>query len=173
MAGRTKPPRRHELGSVTSNALERAIKASRRLAAEDVAMMISTANQALRGLLLGQADAGDHWRGLADTANVAETLAQMGLGGGPDADLTIRQAQEALAWMMQERLERGTWALRADERAEVSERLTWLVSVHAVQMQHCSYGEFERAWHRTHERVRQARAGNAPRGALVVEGQIA
>lgn len=172
MSGRTKPHRRIAR-VVTSNALERAINAARRLSAEDVAMMISTANRALQALLLAQADAGEHWRSLADLANVAETLAGMGVGGGPDAQLVIRHAQEALAWLMQERRDRGTWALRADERAEVSDRLTWLVSVHAVQMQHCSYGEFERAWKQTYERVRQARAGNAPADAVVVEGLIA
>lgn len=155
----------------STTALQQALRSVQRLSAADVAMMVTAMRTAVDGLLLGQR-AGEHWLSLADTANVAETLAGMGIGGGEEAARVVADAQEALAYAAQERRERGTWALRADERDELRTRLTWLCSVHAVQLSACSYGEFERAYRRTAERVRQARRGNVPRDAFVVEGVV-
>jgi hypothetical protein len=74
---------------------------------------------------------------------------------------------------MQERQARGTWALHASEREEVRGRLGWLISLHATQLQGCSYTLFERAYQATQQRVAQARAGNAAADAIVIEGEIA
>lgn len=109
-----------------------------------------------------------HWRSLADTANVAEQLSEIGIGSGPQAVLVIATAQTVLHDVHQRHRERGTWTLYAAEQ----DALRWLKSVHTVQLTHCSHGEFERAMDAAHNKVSQARAGNAPPGAVIVEGDL-
>jgi hypothetical protein len=155
-----------------ANALQRAMVSVSKINAEDVARQVTAMRVAIDGLLSGQ-NGSDCWRSMADAANVAESLTEIGIGAGDEALQVIAEAQEALAWIVQEYRERGTWALRADERDEIRRRLTWLSSVHATQLSHASYGEFERAYQATARRVQQARAGNAAKGAIVIEGVIA
>lgn len=154
------------------NAVDLTLTRVRRIDAADVRMQAGIMKAAIDGLLRAGRDAYQHWLSLADTANMAETLEAMNLGSGPDARRVIEEAQESLAELHQARQERGTWALAADERQLVADRLQMLRALHVVQLQACSYGEFQQALNRTAERVRQARAGNAPRGAIVVEGQL-
>lgn len=157
---------------IATNPVVAAMRRAARLTAADVNQQTAMLHVALEGLLRVDRDAPVHWASLADAANVAETLEGMGLGAGAEARTVIEMAQEALAWWHQERQERGTWALRADERLEVADRLSALCALHTIQLRHCSYGEFERAYQRTLERLRQARGGNAPKGAIVIEGQL-
>ena len=165
--------RRHKRQFVAdANALQRALVGVSKISAEDVARQVAAMRIAIDGLLAGH-NGSDCWRSMADAANVAESLAELGIGGGEEARQVIAEAQEALAWIVQERRERGTWALRADERDEIRRRLTWLASVHATQLSHASYSEFERAYQATARRVQQARAGNAAKGSIVIEGVIA
>jgi hypothetical protein len=42
-----------------------------------------------------------------------------------------------------------------------------------VQLDHCSLGEYDSAVRVTRRRIEQARAGNAPAGAILVEGAAA
>ncbi len=153
------------------NAMSRVLVGVSRINAADVQRQHIAMQTALDGLLSGH-DGLDCWRSLADACNMAETLAGMGLGSGDDARQVIADAQEALAYVMQERKARSTWALRADERDELRDRLQWLISVHLEQLRACSYAEFERAYRTTAERVQQARAGNGGRDVVVV-GEIA
>ena len=51
--------------------------------------------------------------------------------------------------------------------------LQWLVTLHHTQLQACSFAEFDAAFRATERRLSQYRAGNAPPGAIVVEGEIA
>lgn len=149
------------------NTLERAIKRAQKMSAADAKMQRELTAAALREFTAGtNCDA--NWRGLADAANMAETLSDIGIGSGPDADAVIDAAQRALAAVRQRSATRGTWTLYA---AEI-ESLTWLALLHDKQITECSYGEFERAFHLTTERIAQARAGNAPRGAIVVQGDM-
>ena len=159
-------------GAINVNQWQRTIRGAAKLLPADVQRQANIMASAIDTLLAGGAAAGAAWLDLADTANLAETLSANGLGRGQDADIVLRQAQEALAYLAQERASRGTWALRAEERVEVRLRLELLRDLHRVQLQACSYGEFERAYTATAERVRQARAGNAPADAVVVEGLI-
>lgn len=172
LSTRTHSQRRRAPRAVYADATQRAIAGAARLASADVSAQLAIVSRAIDGLLAGH-DAQRHWLDLADTANVAETLAHMGLGGGDQALQAIADAQEALAYCHQEHTSRRTWALRADERAEIRVRLEWLQAVHATQLGLCSYGEFCRAMDNTATRIAQARAGNAPSGALVIEGAIA
>ena len=154
------------------NAIAMAINGARRLSSDDVQRQVGIAQDAFERLLRG-APSSDDWRSLADTANMAETMVGLGLCAGAKARQVVADAQEALAYAQQERGERGTWALRAQEREEMRERLGWLIALHREQLAACSYSEFEQAYQRTCARIAQARAGNAPAGALVVEGELA
>lgn len=150
------------------NSIEIAINGARRLAAEDVdghhRLMVRVKNEFCCGH-----DCERHWLSLADACNMAETFASMGLGRGEDADAVIEHAQRALSDVHQRHEQRGTWTLYADE----IDALTWLVQLHRVQLAACSYSEFAHAIDLTEQRMRQARAGNAPAGAIVIVGQIA
>ena len=159
--------------SIYLNQVQRTMQGAAKLRPADVQRQTAIVASAIERLLAGSRDAGDAWRDLADSCNVAETLASLRIGGGKDAMLVIQSAQEALAYMAQEHAERGTWALRAEERIEIRMRLELLRDLHRTQLRECSYAEFERAFLLTVERLTQARAGNAPAGAIVIEGQIA
>jgi hypothetical protein len=156
-------PRRRAL-----NSIEIAINGARKLSAEDVAghyaLITRAKDEFARGI-----DCQRHWRSMADTANVAETFADMGLGSGDDADAVIQRAQQALHDVHQRHATRGTWTLYADE----IDALHWLVQLHHAQLGACSYSEFARAFDLTEQRMAQALAGNAPAGAIVIVGQIA
>jgi len=160
---RNSHPRRCALNSV-----QIAINGARKLSAEDVdghLLLITRAKDEFsRGV-----DCQRHWLSLADTANVAETFASMGLGRGDDADTVIQRAQQALHDVHERHATRNTWTLYADE----IDALAWLVQLHRVQLAACSYSEFAHALDVTEQRMRQARAGNAPAGAIVIVGQIA
>lgn len=145
------------------NAVQIAISRACRLSDADVARQMAIVHGAVHEFACGR-DCPRHWRDLADTANFAEALAELRIGAGPDADAVISAAQRALADVHQRHAARG-WTLYADEIAA----LQWLAQLHAVQLAACSYGEFDTAFRRVHERMAQARAGNAPRGALVLD----
>jgi hypothetical protein len=150
------------------NAVQMAINRARKLAPADVAGHVALITTALATFMRGT-DCAAHWRSLADTANVAETFAAMGICSGPDAQRVIEQAQAALYAVQMRHQQRGSWTLYAQE----VEELTWLNALHAHQLRECTYGEFERALQTTRHRVAGARAGNAPAGALVITGDIA
>jgi hypothetical protein len=139
------------------------------LSHEHVAMQRAIVERALDKFSKG-IDCAFHWNSLADTANVAQTLAGMRLGGGLQAEQVIESAQLALQAVKQRHARRGTWTLYADEL----DALTWLVRLHTTaQLPACSYGEFDDAFQATHRRLRQALAGNASPGAVVVVGDLA
>jgi len=155
-------------GHVAVNSVEIAINGARKLSQEDVDGQHRLLTRAAREFACGTQCAA-HWLSLADCANVAETLASMGLGSGDEADTVIQRAQQALHDVHQRHAQRGSWTLYADE----IDALHWLVQLHHVQLAACSFSEFARAMEQTENRLRQARAGNAPAGAVVIVGQIA
>ena len=165
--GRTAKPRKAHRPRALVNPLHRAMVGVQLLSTKDVAGQVHIARTALAELGRGH-DTATHWRSLADTANMAESLAAIGIGSGGDAQRVIHQAQRALADIHQRTRQRGTLALYAHE----VDALQWLISLHRVQLTACSYSEFDTAFNATRQRIAQARAGNAPRGAIVVQGEI-
>lgn len=160
--------RKYAAKPVYLNAVQIAIGRARPLALADVAGQRQLLQHALAQFSQG-IDCDRHWCSLADAANVAETLAGMGLGAGADADQFIQAGQQALHDVHVRHSTRGTWTLYPAEL----QALDWLVWLHCtVQMPACSHGEFSDALDRTRNRVQQALAGNAPRGALVIDGGI-
>jgi ethanolamine ammonia-lyase large subunit len=109
------------------------------------------------------------WCVMADALNMAEGLARIGIASDAASAERITAAQRVLADVHLRHTTRGTWTLHAAELQALDDGL-W---VHRVQLDHCSLREYERAKSDTVERMRQARAGNAPRGAIVIEGAIA
>jgi hypothetical protein len=164
----TKPRRPYKPGTVALNAVQIAINRVGKLNPQDARGQIQLARRALQEFSAGQHCA-DHWRSLADTANMAETLCELGIGSGRAAMGVIDAAQRALAAVMTRQRERQTWTLYPAEL----DALGWLISLHQTQLQECDYGEFDTAFRRTRERLAQARAGNAPRGAVVIIGDMA
>ena len=158
--------RKYHPKPVHSNAVQIALARVKPLTAADVAGQTALVQNALQQFCQGiNCDA--HWCSLADTANMAETLSGMGLGSGDDATRVIELAQRALADVHQRHNQRGSWTLYADE----IDALHWLVRLHCTaQLPACSYGELGDAMAATRNRMQQALAGNAPRGALVIDG---
>lgn len=167
MTRNAKPRKAHRPRPLVDT-VRHSINSVRVLSAEDVTRQVGIARNALAELGRGH-DTATHWASLADAANMAETLAGMGIGGGADAQRVIQQAQAALAAIQGRLQHRSSRALYA---AEI-DALQWLITLHHLQLQACSYGEFEAAYTSTRERIAQARAGNAPAGAIIVEGEIA
>ena len=167
MSSRRARQRQQHPRRAATNAVQIAINGAMRLSDSDTAGHVALITRALAEFSRG-IDCARHWLSLADTANMAETLASMGLGSGHEADRVVMTAQQALADVHLRHTQRGTWTLWADE----IDALTWLVRLHATQLGACSYREFDTAYKRTADRVAQARAGNAPAGAIVVIGQV-
>lgn len=159
--------RQHHPRRVATNAWQIAIQGACLLDAKDVAGQVALITRAAAEFSRG-IDCARHWLSLADAANMAETLASMHLGSGPDADRVIEDAQRTLSTVHQRHQARGTWTMWADE----IEALGWLVRLHATQLKACSYSEFDTAFKRTAERLAQARAGNAAAGTIVIVGQL-
>ena len=109
-----------------------------------------------------------HWRSLADVVNMAETLAGMRIGSGPDAEALLAEANQALAAVARREKETGAGRLTADE----ADCMAWTIRLHHVQMSNCSHGEYERAFDKTAERIRQALAGNASPATIVLGGDF-
>lgn len=163
----SRPRKAYRPQPTVANAVARAINGVRRLAPQDTRAQTQLLRNALQSFRLGQ-HCELHWRSLADCANVTETLADMGIGSGDQAARVIHAAQRALADVAERRQRQHTWALRYDEH----EALQWLIALHEVQLQTCDYSELCQALDRTRIRITQARAGNAPEGAVVVHGEI-
>ena len=102
--------RKYQPRPVHSNAMQIALARVKPLTAADVAGQTALVQNALQQFCQGiNCDA--HWCSLADTANMAETLAGMGLGSGDDATRVIELAQRALADVHQRHTQRGSWTL--------------------------------------------------------------
>lgn len=158
--------RKYHPRPVYANAVEIAIGRARPISAADVAMHASIMQTALGEFRQGK-QCSAHWLALADASNMAETLCDMGLGGGDDVRHIVQQAQAALHAVHQRHATRGSWTLYAAELSALDD-MVWLHST--IQIPSCSYGELSDAMHRTRNRMQQALAGNAPRGALVIDG---
>jgi hypothetical protein len=152
---------------VVANPIALAMQSAAKLKPAEVARQIGIVRHSLERLMRAELPDAS-WCDMADAANIAETLAGMGIGSGPEADAAITAAQRVLSDVYARHVERGTWAMRSEE----IEALRLLIALHEVQLEACSFGEFDRAFRKTAERVRQALAGNAPADAIVVDGRI-
>jgi hypothetical protein len=163
-----KPRKKYRPGPVHCNALSIVLNKVRKLSAEDQQRQRDIMTTALQEFAAGR-DCAYHWRSLADAANMTETLAGMGICSGLQAETIIHAAQQALAAVQGRHAARGTWTMYATEL----DTLHWMLRLHTTQLAECDYGEFERAYQTTCNRIAQARAGNAPADAVVIVGDVA
>lgn len=159
--------RKYRPRPVLSNTVAIAINRARVLSHDDVERQMGVIRTAQLQFAQGL-HCEIHWRSLADVCNLAQTLASMGLARGHDATRVIDDARKALFDVDQRHSAGGSWTLYPAEL----DALAWLVSLHQVQLEACSFGEFEDAMQRTGERMRQVRAGNAPPGQPVADGEF-
>lgn len=166
--GRTAKPRKaYRPQPLHLNAHQLAMAKVHKLRQVDLADQCNVLDTALRTFAAGH-NCAHHWRSLADAANVCESMAALGIGAGSQATEIIQGAQRVLHDVLQRHRTRGSWTLYPLEL----DTLYWLLALHKRQLAECDYSEFVRALDQTHARVAQARAGNAPAGAIVVEGEI-
>lgn len=167
MATNKRPRKPYRPGRVYLNAHHIAMARVHKLQGDDVERQVSIVRHALTQFCRG-VDCADHWRSLADAANVAEQLMREGIGAGAQAAHCIATAQRVLADVMQRRRQRGSWTLYGIER----DALLLFQDLHTLQLQECDFAEYERALDNARNKITQARAGNAPAGAVIVEGEI-
>jgi hypothetical protein len=151
-----------------ANAPLLAIELASKLSTDEQAQFKGIVTTAFDALRTG-VHAAEQWPVMADALNVAEQLALIGICSDAASRDRIDAAQRVLAQQHQRHAARGSWTLYPAEITTLDDA-AWLAR---VQIEHCSKGEFERAVNTARNKVRQARAGNAPRGALVIEGAIA
>jgi hypothetical protein len=84
MATNTRPRKRYRPGRVYLNAHQVAMARVHTLQRDDVQRQLAIVEHALTQFGRG-IDCADHWRSLADTANVAEQLMRQGIGAGSEA----------------------------------------------------------------------------------------
>ena len=154
-------------GPVHTNAWWRAITGAAKLPADDVARVKAGLARAFTEFGCGR-ECRDHWACMADAMNVAESLANAGICSDDGSRDRIHAAMTVLADVVSRHQAGGSWTLHADERQQLDDGL-WL---HGIQLEHCSFSEYERAIQDVRNRVSQARAGNAPKGFKVIQGEI-
>lgn len=138
---------------VVSTPLEAAILNSAKLPRQDVDGQLASLRAHAEHLLSGAPTAETSWRSIADSSNMAETLAKMRIGGGKQALQIIGDAQRALAKARDNAKARGSWAMRAEDRDELREAVDWLLSLHQIQMQEVSVREYAEAFRKTQARM--------------------
>lgn len=157
--------RAYRPGPVHLNSVERAISGARKLPPSDVATVKDGMTRALLCFGRGE-DCHQHWMHMADALNVAESLAIGGICSDEGSLTKILAGQAALAAVLSRQRAGGSWTLYGAERQALDDAL-WL---HGVQLDHASFSEYEAAVNRTIHRIQQAKAGNAGRGVVVVDG---
>lgn len=159
--------RKRQAGAVHLNAVERAINAARKLHADDVALLKQAMRTALDEFCQAKRPAA-HWNTMADAINLASALADERICSDEGSRAKLAAAEQVLADVARRAVARDCWTLRAAERQALDDGL-WL---HGVQLEHCSLGEYTRAYERTVNVISQALAGNAAPGTVVIHGAI-
>jgi len=166
MSRRARARKAYHPKPVHLNSVLRAIEGAARLPADQVATISADLTTALDHFSAGQ-DCPRLWCAMADAINVAESLADLNICSDDSSRQRIADAHAALSAVHMRHTTRG-WTLYPAERNALADGL-WL---HSVQLQHASFREYEAAIADTTRRISQARAGNAPRGAIVLQGAL-
>lgn len=159
--------RRRKRAIVVMDPISLAIARARKLPAAEVAGQQAELRTALdefsRGTLCAV-----HWLALADASNLAEGLADVGIGSDADSRQVIQRSQASLAAVRTRASQSNSYTLYAEELQALRD-LVWL---HGVQLEQCSAGEYHRAYDQTVKRVQQTLAGNGSPSTTVLDGQI-
>jgi hypothetical protein len=161
MSGRTRPKRR-QARTVTQNPVLLALQQAAMKPRSEVQARQAELQGDLQQFLNGQ-QCEAKWMALADCANLAEALAELGIACDQASVGAIDSAQQVLSQVYGRASATGSWTTHADEQATLRQ-LLWL---HGVQLQHCSEGEYRKAWNNTLKRISQALGGNARAGTVI------
>lgn len=153
--------------AILANAAALAIELASKLSQAEQAQFKDIIANAFAGLR-GGIEPAAQWCVMADALNVAEQLALIGICSDSASRERITAGQLALAALHTRHAQRASWTLYPAEITTLDDA-AWIAR---VQIEHCSKGEFERAVNSTRNKVSQARAGNGPRGAIVIEGAV-
>lgn len=142
------------------NAVDIAIQRARKIGVDERRDLLRPVHEGIADLSSGRGREGS-WTDLADAFNIAEALVELHIAG--NLGDTVREAQAALASVMERYQKRRAWGVSATELAALREG-AWL---YGVQLEHCSAGEHLRAIQMVRNRIGAALAGNAGPGTRV------
>jgi hypothetical protein len=163
MSRNSKPRKAYRPGRLDHDPVSLAMTMAAKLDATQLPGMLDRIQARLDAFRTGAGNS-EHWAALADSLNVAEGLAELGIAG--DHRETFERGQQALAAVHgRAHGPRKSWTLRGPELQALDDALF----VHSVQLQHCSQGELHKAVATVRRRMQQALKGNAGRGATVLQ----
>lgn len=154
---------------VMADPVRHAMQSVALLPAESIQVVKSGLAQALERFTAGR-DCRLHWMTMADALNVAESLANLRICGDDGSRQIIERGMAVLAAVWERHLHRESWTLRYCEEHQTHERelLDLALWMHGVQLEHCTFREYEQAIEMTANRVRGALAGSPGSGTKVV-----
>lgn len=162
MSRSRKPRKAYRPGRLDTDPMGLAMTMAAKLDATQLPGMLQRIQARLDAFRTGSGN-GEHWAALADSLNVAEGLAELGIAA--DHTDTFERGQQALAAVHgRAHGPRKSWTLRGPELQALDDALF----VHGVQLQHCSQGELHKAVATVRRRMQQALKGNGGRGATVL-----
>lgn len=167
MARNKRPRKAYRPRTIDPSAHLSAISGSRKLTPDEVQQGVLAVDRAYAAFASGH-ECAFHWRALADALNVAEALADVGICSDPESREAILAAQRALERLQRQHRAIGTWALWDDDERDLRAGL----GRHKLQLTLCDYSEYRRAVTDAHRRLAGALAGNAPKDALVIVGEL-
>lgn len=145
------------------NAAEMAIERSRKLPANDAAMLKKIIGDSFDALKLGNGRR-DDMRNLIDAFNLAEELAELGICSDTYSKTTIENGQSALCDLYLRQQNRDSWTMRGEEIKCIEEA----IFIHGVQLDYVSMGEYIKAQDTVKAKARRALSGNIPKGTKVL-----
>lgn len=163
MSRSRKPRKAYRPGHVDNDPVGLAMAMAAKLDAAQLPGMLARIQERLDAFRTGCGNA-EHWAALADSLNVAEGLAELGIAA--DHTDTFARGQQALADVYgRAHGPRKSWTLFGPELQALDDALF----VHGVQLQHCSQGELQKAVATVRRRMYEALKGNGGRGAIVLQ----
>lgn len=132
--------KRYRPKPVHLNALQRAIEGARKLERQYVVDMKAALDDAFHRLKIGD-DPKEAWKCLADSLNVGEALADLGICSDEGSRSRLQDGHNALRLIATRQQRTGSWALYPAEINHLGDAI-W---IHTIQLEHASLSEFERA----------------------------
>lgn len=168
MARNKKPRKAYRPGRVNCLAIANALHRASCMTPAEVDMVMTPIEDALNRLASGSLDPGHDWCVLADAVNISAELALAGILSNDSAVAGINAGRDALAELCFGANAGGSWVLAG----QPLEAVTHAMNLHAVQLSHCSIGEYERAIRSAINKIRGAKSGTPASGTVVIEGAI-
>jgi len=167
MGGTSSPRKRYRTRPIDPLATWKAMTGQAMIDRHHVELVQSQLDAAIRDFSCGR-DCLANWKLIADALNVSESLSDLRICSDTESRACIAKAHQVLSAVHQRHQTRASWTLHAAELNDL-QLAAW---IHHIQLKHATQSEFERACANTVERVKQALAGNAGPGTIVIEGDM-